>query len=206
MAVLEERPASLEGRGESIPSIYWAVISMAMKRSSSRRGGAAARDGSWRQFNMSRLLINAARQFDQRILEVINESGYPQIRLAHLHVPRNLDFEGTRLTEMAARSGLTKQTMGELVDDFEAFGLVERHPDPEDRRAKIVAFTPAGRRFLRTVRKAISDAEGEMLAKIGSRAMDQVFAGLIAFCDGSTAETRARFVNFRRNGVAVSAD
>jgi DNA-binding MarR family transcriptional regulator len=157
---------------------------MATKRPSTPPICASDADAAWRQLNMSRLLVNSARQFELRILRVITDSGYRQIRLAHLHVPRNLDFGGTRLTEMAARSGLTKQAMGELVDDCVEFGLVERRADPEDGRAKIVTFTPEGRRFMRTVRKAVSIAESDMLARIGRKSMDQVYGGLLSYSEG----------------------
>ncbi len=189
--MVEERRASHGGRGESILLLQITDTSMARKRSSAPRTGATDAEMAWRRLNMSRLLVDSARQFELRILKVINDSGYADIRLAHLHVPRNLDFDGTRLTEMAARSGLTKQAMGELVDDFVEFGLVERRPDPEDGRAKIVTFTPEGRRFMRTVRKAVSIAEGEMLARIGRKTMDQVYSGLMAYSEGADSGARS---------------
>ncbi len=205
MAVLEERLALHGGRAESTHPLHITDIPMATKRPSTPRSGASDADAAWRQLNMSRLLVNSARQFELRILKVINDSGYGQIRLAHLHVPRNLDFEGTRLTEMAALSGLTKQAMGELVNDFVEFGLVERRPDPEDGRAKIVTFTSEGRRFMRTVRKAVSIAESEMLARIGRKSMDQVYRGLLSYSEGSGRGVRTA-EPAEATSVAGSAD
>ena len=203
--MVEQRRASHMGRDESILPPQLTDISMATKRSSAPRIGASDADATWRQLNMSRLLVNSARQFELRILKVINDSGYSDIRLAHLHVPRNLEFAGTRLTEMAARSGLTKQAMGELVDDFVEFGLVERRPDPEDGRAKIVTFTPEGRRFMRTVRKAVSIAESEMLARIGRKPMEQVYSGLMAYSEGAASGARPADLA-EATGAAGSAD
>ena len=34
--------------------------------------------------------------------------------------------------------------MGELVDELEELGYVERRPDPTDRRAKLIVLTPRG--------------------------------------------------------------
>lgn len=55
-----------------------------------------------------------------------------------------LDREGTRLTDLADRLQMTKQSAGELVDRMEEAGFVERRPDPTDGRAKLVCFTPKG--------------------------------------------------------------
>src|ERR1700748_3305048 len=95
-------------------------------------------DEDWRGGNASRLLHNAAWLFDRRILEIVNRSGFPEIRMAHLHLPRNLDIEGTRLTVLPQRAEMSKQAMGELVDQGEKMHLVQRQPDPQDPRAKIV--------------------------------------------------------------------
>ena len=73
------------------------------------------------------------------------EEGFDEIRPAHGCVFRFVDAEGTRLTALAARSGLTKQAVGEVTDHLEQLGYVERAPDPSDGRAKIIRLTERGR-------------------------------------------------------------
>src|SRR5262245_24543584 len=74
------------------------------------------------------------------------ERGYTDIRASHGCVCRFIDAEhGSRLTYLADRSGVTKQAVGEAVDDLEQRGFVERVPDPLDKRAKIIRLTARGR-------------------------------------------------------------
>jgi DNA-binding MarR family transcriptional regulator len=51
---------------------------------------------------------------------------------------------GLRLTEIAERANMTKQSVGEIVDDLAARGYVKRVPDPGDRRAKLICLTERG--------------------------------------------------------------
>ena len=139
-------------------------------------------DIDWRRRNTSRLLYSAAWLFDRRILEIVNRSGFPDIRMAHLHLPRNLDLDGTRLTVLASRAEMSKQAMGELVDDGERMRLVARRPDPADRRAKIVVFTPRGRRLIAVVQGAVARAEDEMRTKLGARRAAQLIDSLTRYC------------------------
>jgi DNA-binding MarR family transcriptional regulator len=74
----------------------------------------------------------------------LNEAGHPSIRRGHGHVFRFIQDEGSRLTELAEHSGLTKQAVGEVVADLEGLGYVERAPDPGDRRAKLIRLTALG--------------------------------------------------------------
>ena len=60
----------------------------------------------------------------------------------------HLDLEGSRLTDLADRAGMTKQAMGKLVDELEAVGYVYRIADPIDGRAKVVCFSNAGIKLL----------------------------------------------------------
>jgi DNA-binding MarR family transcriptional regulator len=72
------------------------------------------------------------------------KGGYGDIRPTHGCVFRFVRDEGMRLTELAGNAGLTKQSCGELVDDLVELGYVERIPDPEDKRAKLIVLTERG--------------------------------------------------------------
>ena len=51
--------------------------------------------------------------------------------------------------ELAAQLGTLPQSLTRTVQALEAAGFIERTPDPSDRRAALLAATPAGRRALR---------------------------------------------------------
>jgi DNA-binding MarR family transcriptional regulator len=71
-------------------------------------------------------------------------SEFSDVRLVHGCVFRYMKERGLRLTEIAERGNMTKQSAGEVVDDLVARGYVERIPDPDDRRAKLVRLTERG--------------------------------------------------------------
>lgn len=79
-------------------------------------------------------------QLHQRLAE----EGFSGVLYWHGPVFRHIDEEGSRLTTLAERSGLTKQAIGEVVADLERLGYVERTADPDDRRAKIIRLTGRG--------------------------------------------------------------
>src|SRR5512144_1965237 len=106
-------------------------------------------DASWRLTHLGRLLGHAMRRFDERVLHLMahnidvplalsNLAARSQVSAAHIHITRHLAPEGSRLTELAQRAGMTKQAMGDLVDQCEAWGLVSRVPDEHDARARNV--------------------------------------------------------------------
>lgn len=72
------------------------------------------------------------------------EAGYGDVRPTHGCIFRFVHEKGMRLTELAQRAGMTKQSIGEIVDDLEALGYVERVPDPADKRAKLIRLTEKG--------------------------------------------------------------
>src|SRR4051794_27490460 len=57
-----------------------------------------------------------------------------------------------RLGDLAAHEGVTAPTQSRLVASLEQQGLLRRMPDPEDRRATLLAITPQGRRQLEQLR------------------------------------------------------
>jgi DNA-binding MarR family transcriptional regulator len=73
------------------------------------------------------------------------EAGIDDVRPSHGCVFRFLRGDGMRLTELASLAGLTKQSVGEIVDDLTALGYLERYPDPTDKRAKLLRLTKKGK-------------------------------------------------------------
>ena len=102
---------------------------------------------AWRQTHLGRLLGHAMRRFDARVLQLMardvevplalsNLAARDKVGAAHIHITRHLSLAGDRLTDLAERAGMTKQSMGDLVAQCEAWGLVTRESDERDARAR----------------------------------------------------------------------
>ncbi|MDP9900204.1 MarR family winged helix-turn-helix transcriptional regulator [Variovorax ginsengisoli] len=147
---------------------------------------------AWRQTHLGRLLGHAMRRFDERVLALMahdaevplalsNLAARAQVSAAHIHITRHLARGGSRLTDMAERAGMTKQAMGALVDQCEAWGLVTRGADPHDARARRVLFTADGLAWLDAFRRAVAQAEAEFRASVGKDVATVVMLGLEAY-------------------------
>ena len=156
----------------------------------------AAHHDAWRQTHLGRLLGHAMRRFDTRVLQLMAASAQAPLALsnlaardkvgaAHIHITRHLPLDGARLTELAQAAGLTKQSMGDLVDQCEAWGLVTRSADPLDARARRIAFTPAGLDWLAAFQAAVTQAEAEFRAAVGADVATVVALGLEAYAGGA---------------------
>src|SRR5436305_12397169 len=80
----------------------------------------------------------------RRVSVGLAEAGFDDIRPAHTAVFQHIEAAGSRLTDLAERAQIAKQSMGYLVDYLERRGYLERRPDPSDRRAAIVCLTDRG--------------------------------------------------------------
>jgi DNA-binding MarR family transcriptional regulator len=94
--------------------------------------------------------------------------GFDDIREGHGCVFGFIDLEkGSRLTDLAERAGLTKQAVGETVAELERKGYLERVPDPEDGRAKIIKLTQRGVDAALTGRRLFAEIENEWAERYG---------------------------------------
>jgi DNA-binding MarR family transcriptional regulator len=121
-----------------------------------------------RERHVGRLLLQAQRSFNARAVEGLRRRGYAGLTLAHLSLLPHLDEEGTRITVLAERAGMTKQGMGQLVQDLERQGFLGRAPDPADGRATLVRFTPAGQVLLADALAVTAEVEAAFAAILGS--------------------------------------
>jgi DNA-binding MarR family transcriptional regulator len=117
--------------------------------------------------NLGGLMRDAFRELTEHIHTRLAEHGHPNVRVAHGNVFQFIDDEGTRVSVLAERAQMTKQSMGELVAHLEAHGYVERVPDPSDGRAKLVRLTAKGRTTYPVARAAIAEVEERWTERIG---------------------------------------
>ena len=116
------------------------------------------------------LIAIVARAVRVLATDMIRESharGHTQIRPAHDPVFATLPSEGARASDMAARAGITKQSMGEAIRDMVYLGLVEMTEDPTDRRAKLVTFTDAGMEVAQDGKRYMHALEQQWMDKFG---------------------------------------
>jgi DNA-binding MarR family transcriptional regulator len=157
-------------------------------------------------WNLLLLLKVAFDKVEAAMLERLHAHGFGGIRAAHGQVFATITPEGSRIGEMAARGGITQQSMSELVDALERLGYVVRQPDPRDRRAKIVKLTRQGRQVADTAIKAVDEIEREWAARMGKQRAAALRAALevMAFEDLGERRRTARQGQPNSAGVGPS--
>jgi DNA-binding MarR family transcriptional regulator len=119
----------------------------------------------------------------------LEASGFPDSPPSFHPIFENLDREGTRLTVLAARTGLTHQSVGEVVAELERRGYVERTADPADGRARLVRLTDSGRQLVRAALQHIEAIEQEWTTRWQQGGLrGDLRAALLAGLDGHAAE------------------
>ncbi len=147
---------------------------------------------AWRTNHVGHWLRLALDRFDARVLQLMgshpavplglaNLAARGQVGAAHTHITRHLELQGTRLTDLATRAGMTKQAMAALVTQCEAWGMVERQADPADARAKRILFTSAGLAWVQAYRDAVARAQLELEQAVGKEVATVVSLGLEAY-------------------------
>jgi DNA-binding MarR family transcriptional regulator len=95
----------------------------------------------------------------------------------------NLDTEGTRISALSKKMGVTRQAVAQLAREIEAAGFIERLPDPDDGRGVIIAFTPKGRSTLAIAVEVMGGIERDYASVIGDDEMERLKSSLKAILD-----------------------
>ncbi|WAU82269.1 MarR family transcriptional regulator [Streptomyces sp. Qhu-G9] len=136
-----------------------------------------------RRVPLPTLLTQAKDLTVEQLHRRLDEEGFEGIRFRHGSVFRFVGPEGSRLTALAERSGFSKQAIGEVVDELERLGYVERTADPGDRRAKIIRLTErgaqgqlAGARILGDIERMWAHYLGQDQIALLRRALEEIIA------------------------------
>ncbi|WP_069167208.1 MarR family winged helix-turn-helix transcriptional regulator [Nocardia altamirensis] len=138
------------------------------------------------ELNVGLLMLIAYRSMEDRIFAALADSGYGGITIAQGRILAQIGADGTRLTELAARTQITKQTAGFLVDQLERGGFVERVPDATDGRARLVRLTARGQEgadFANSIAEQIQTEWSEHLGAGQMRALRKALTRLREITD-----------------------
>jgi len=107
-------------------------------------------------FLLSQVGIHASRRFAERISAV--DLNPPLFRVLNLVAAA----EGRSQQAIAAAIEIPPSRMVALVDELEQRGLVDRRPQPDDRRIRALFLTAKGKRCLQRGRKIAAQHEQEL--------------------------------------------
>jgi DNA-binding MarR family transcriptional regulator len=152
------------------------VLDVGMKRS--ERKGAEP--------NLGILSAQVLWAFERELFAKLAEQGHPDVRPRHGAVLAFLDPEGTRAKDLSSLSGRHKQVITTLVDELTELGYVERLPDPDDRRAKLVVPTARGLDEMKRADAIARTIERRHARRLGKEALDQMKGSMAAIAaDGA---------------------
>jgi len=106
----------------------------------------------------------------------LEQTGYGDIRPTHGCVFRFIQEEPLRLTELATLAGMTKQSIGEVIDNLVELGYAKRVPDPQDRRAKLICLTERGEEAQKTGLALFTKVEQRWAERYGPERFAQLRA------------------------------
>lgn len=105
-------------------------------------------------------------------------AGYDDLNAAHVGLWRYPGLDGLRPSQVADRTGITKQSVNDLLGHLERYGYLARVPDPTDGRARVIRLTAKGRRLQRTIYSEAGAAQLRIAEILGSRRFAQFHSSL----------------------------
>jgi DNA-binding MarR family transcriptional regulator len=127
-----------------------------------------------RELPVSLLMFIASRAAANRIFEALQDKGFSDVTIAQSRLMMGIDPDGTRLSVLAERAQIAKQTATALVDKLERAGYVERVADPTDGRARLVRMTARAKSAIPHARAEEQRIEEEWRAHLGDKRMNQL--------------------------------
>lgn len=118
-------------------------------------------------FELPLRLLMAFRLLIDELHAELGRQGHPDIRPMHGFVMQAIGPHGTTAVELGRTLGVTKQAAGKTIETLERIGYVQRAPDPDDTRRKLVRLTPYGLDALNRSARIFDDLRANWAAELG---------------------------------------
>jgi len=115
-------------------------------------------------------LLRVVWQFVRdQLYEGVVAAGFDDLNAAHVALWRYPGLDGLRPSQLADRSGITKQSVNDLLRHLERQGYLERVLDAADGRARVIRLTPRGRQLEQRIYTEAGAAEQRIADTLGPR-------------------------------------
>ncbi|MEU5002268.1 MarR family winged helix-turn-helix transcriptional regulator [Streptomyces sp. NPDC021622] len=122
--------------------------------------------------NLPQLLGDARRWFEEGLLAALEADGTTPVSPTQAQLFAVLDDQGTTVSELARRMGVTRQTAHQAVHGLVAAGLLEQVPDPASARQRLIRRTREGEHAHRQAGLILERLEEQLAERIGRETVD----------------------------------
>ena len=154
--------------------------------------------------NLARHLMGVSRDLQSRVMHSLSEElGYRGLRPSFGPLLSLLWDEARPLTAIAAELAISNQACSQLASLAQAAGYLERRPNPDDRRSKLVMLTSRGRALLEQGIRIVLESESEYQVLVGPRSYRRFTAALAALYQGLALPAHADSVLTSRASQSI---
>ncbi|MFT4519550.1 MAG: DNA-binding MarR family transcriptional regulator [Halioglobus sp.] len=126
-----------------------------------------------RSQELGQTLMLLGRDFQQRLDRDLKQRDVQGIGTRHRAIFLFLGRKGaSRAVDLAEAAGIRPQSMMKIVHELETLGLVQRCADPADSRAKLIDFTPTGKKLIDELSRSTETVWQQYRQILGPEVMD----------------------------------
>lgn len=127
------------------------------------------------------LLLRLLNQhWGNHVHEALQKAGFDGLGAANANVIPFVPEEGIQVSELATLANVRKQSMAQQVEQLEKLGYLERRPDPNDRRARLVFLTERGKKVRPVALKAGREVEKQWAQLTSEKHVEELRGSLQA--------------------------
>lgn len=104
----------------------------------------------------------------QRIMDKLHQNNYQGLKLSHALILLQLSAQGARISDIAKSQAVSKQAIGQIANELESLGFIEKTADANDKRAKCLQMSPRGIELVIKAAGFLQQVEQQLADEIGA--------------------------------------